>query len=60
MSKKFIRPIDNAWAGAKVLHELLNTPHVRSLHFELDVAADEIPTVKYSIERFAYIDEVEE
>ena len=60
MSKTPVRPIDNAWAGAKILHELLNTPHMRSLHFELDVAVDEVPTVKYSVERFVYIDEVEE
>ena len=60
MSEKVIRPIDNAWAGAKILHDLLNTPQMRSLHFELDVTLDGLPIVKYSVERFAYIDEVEE
>lgn len=45
--------IDDAWAGAKILHELIQTPNMKSLHFKLDVSVDEVATVKYTIEQFA-------
>lgn len=43
----------DAWAGAKILHELIQTPNMKSLHFELDLSVDEVATVKYTIEQFA-------
>lgn len=44
-------PLDNAREAIVLLEELLETPMMRSIHFELDVELDGIPIIRYEIER---------
>ena len=54
---KINRPIDNARAGVEILQELISTPFVRRLHFELDVEVGAVPVVKYTVERFPMVND---
>lgn len=49
--RKLGTPLDNAREAIAVLEELLETPMMRSIHFELDVELDGIPIIRYEIER---------
>ena len=48
----------NSWENSteeaiKTFTELINTPRLRSIHFEFEAAIGVIPVVRYSIERFS-------
>lgn len=47
-------PLDNAYEAIEVLREILATPYSRSIHFELDVSVDDVPTVTYTVERYVF------
>lgn len=49
--RKIGTPLDNAREAIVLLEELLKTPMMRSIHFELDVELDGIPIIRYEIER---------
>lgn len=47
-------PLDSAREAIAMLEEILRTPMMRSLHFELDAGLGELPIATYTIERICY------
>ena len=45
--------VKNADEAARILVELMQTEQLVSLHFEYDIAVDEVPRVRYTVNRFA-------
>jgi hypothetical protein len=54
---KIIKSADEA---CEILKSLMQTPQLRSLHFEFDISYDCVPMVDYRIKRFAYREEKED
>ena len=48
--------VKNADEAARILVELMQTEQLVSLHFEFDIAVDEVPRVRYTVNRFAIKD----
>lgn len=49
-------PLDNAREAVAMLEEVLHTPMLQSVHFELDASVGEVPIVTYTVERLCYKD----
>lgn len=45
--------------AVKILHEIMQTPQLRSVHFTFDVGVGFGPIVRYEVERFAFCEEQE-
>lgn len=52
-----VKPIDNAKEAAKIMLELMETPQIRSLHFEFEIGVRSAPTVEYTVERLVIPEE---
>ena len=52
MEPKRILYVESAESAAALLTELIKTPKLKAIHFEYDSSVEEVPIVKYSIERF--------
>lgn len=53
-------PLENAREAIKMLDELLRTPYLRGLRFEVEAHVDEVPTVTYTVERLVFKESEEE
>ena len=53
MALKVTTPLDYAKESVRILQEVLHTPFLRSLKFELSVEIESLPIVTYTVERIA-------
>lgn len=56
----YAKPVQSGETAAQILLDLMQTPQLSRLKFEFECGDDQLPFVKYTVERFAVDGDQEE